>query len=59
MKVGIPLASLTSLSALIHPDVAEKVLDGYWRKDGEIPTTYTINLELPVRCPRACHRRLR
>ena len=44
VKVGIPLASLTSLSALIHPDVAEKVLDGYWRKDGEIPTTYTINL---------------
>ena len=44
VKVGIPLASLTSLSALIHPDVAEKVLDGYWRKDGEVPTTYTINL---------------
>ena len=44
VKVGIPLASLTSLSALIHPDVAEKVLDGYWRKDGEVPNTYTINL---------------
>jgi integrase len=44
VKVGIPLGSLTSLSALIHPDVAEKVLDGYWRKDGEVPTTYTINL---------------
>jgi hypothetical protein len=44
VKVGIPLASLTSLSALIHPDVAEKVLDGYWRKDGDTPSTYTINL---------------
>jgi integrase len=44
VKLGVPLASLTSLSALIHPDVAEKILDGYWRKDGEIPTTYTINL---------------
>jgi integrase len=44
VKVGVPLASLTSLSALIHPDVAEKVLDGYWRKDGEAPSTYTINL---------------
>jgi integrase len=43
-KEGIPLASLTSLSALIDPDAAEKILDGYWRKDGEIPTTYTINL---------------
>jgi hypothetical protein len=44
VKLGIPLASLTSLGALVHPDVAEKVLDGYWRKDGEVPTTYTINL---------------
>jgi integrase len=44
VKLGIPLASLTSLAALIHPDVAEKVLDGYWRKDGEVPSTYTINL---------------
>ena len=31
-------------SALIHPDVAGKVLDGYWRRDGEVPATYTINL---------------
>jgi hypothetical protein len=44
VKVGIPIESLTSLSALVHPDVAEKILDGYWHKDGEIPTTYTINL---------------
>ena len=44
VKVGVPLASLTSLTALIHPDVAGKVLDGYWRKDGEVPATYTINL---------------
>jgi integrase len=44
VKVGVPLASLTSLSALIRPDVAEKILDGYWQKDGEIPTAYTINL---------------
>ena len=44
VKEGIPLANLTSLKALIHPDVAEKILDGYWRKDGEVPKTYTINL---------------
>ena len=44
VKVGVPIESLTSLSALIHPDVAEKILDGYWRKDGEVPKTYTINL---------------
>jgi Phage integrase family len=43
-SIGIPIASLTSLSALIHPDVAEKVLEAYWEKDGEVPKTYTINL---------------
>jgi integrase len=44
VKVGVPLANLTSLRALIRPDVAEMLLDGYWREDGEVPTTYTINL---------------
>jgi hypothetical protein len=44
VNVGIPIDSLTSLKALIHSDVAEKILDGYWRKDGEVPKTYTINL---------------
>jgi hypothetical protein len=44
VKVGVPIDSLTSLYALVHPDVAEKILDGYWRKDGEVPNTYTINL---------------
>ncbi len=44
VRVGIPLENLTSLAALAHPDVAEKILEGYWRKDGEIPHTYTINL---------------
>jgi hypothetical protein len=32
------------LSALIHPAVAEKVFEAYWQKDGDVPTTYTINL---------------
>lgn len=41
---GVPLASLSSLRVLIHPDVTEKVLDAYWRNDGEVPGTYTINL---------------
>jgi hypothetical protein len=43
-KIGIPVASLTSLQALIHPDVAERILDAYWAKDGETPSAYTINL---------------
>ena len=44
VKVGIPIESLTSLSVMVHPDIAEKIIDGYWRRDGEVPTTYTINL---------------
>ena len=44
LKAGVPMESLTSLSAMIHPDVAEKIIDGYWQKDGEVPKTYTINL---------------
>jgi hypothetical protein len=44
VKQGIPIASLTSLGALIHPDVADKVLDAYWRQNGDLPKTYTINL---------------
>jgi Phage integrase family len=44
VKVGIPIESLTSVSVMVHPDIAEKIIDGYWRKDGEIPTTYTIAL---------------
>jgi hypothetical protein len=43
-KVGVPLATLSSLTALIHPDVAEAVLEAYWKKDGGAPSTYTINL---------------
>jgi integrase len=44
VSAGVPLATLTCLGALIHPDVAEPVLDAYWKKDGEAPSTYTINL---------------
>src|SRR5260370_11931954 len=44
VKVGILIGRLTSLSALDHPDVAEKILDGYGRQDGEVPKNYAINL---------------
>jgi hypothetical protein len=44
VSIGIPLASLASLSALIRPAVAEKVFEAYWQKDGDVPTTYSINL---------------
>ena len=44
VKQGIPMSRLTSLSGLLHPDVAEVVLDAYWKKNGEAPTLYTIDL---------------
>ena len=44
VKVGIPIESLSSLQALILPEVAERILDGYWPNDEDAPTTYAINL---------------
>jgi hypothetical protein len=44
VKMGVPIESLTSLTAMIHPDVVEKILDGYRPDDQEIPTNYAINL---------------
>jgi hypothetical protein len=44
VKCGIPINSLDSLKALLAPDVAEKVLEAYWQKDGEVPKDFTINL---------------
>jgi integrase len=43
-REGVSTASLTSLAALVHPDVAERVIDAYWRADGPEPRTYTIDL---------------
>ena len=44
VRLGVPLESLTSLDALLHPDVVEKVIDAYWQKNGEEPKTGTIDL---------------
>src|SRR5262249_20115248 len=44
VKNGGPIARLTSLSALLTPQVAEKILDAYWRQNGETPKGFTINL---------------
>ena len=35
---------LTSLAALLHPDVVEQVIEAYWQKDGDEPKVYTIDL---------------
>jgi integrase len=42
--LGVPIESLTSLAALLHPDVMERVIDAYWRKNGDEPKTATIDL---------------
>ena len=44
VKTGVPIAKLDLLSALLAPDVAEKVLDAYWQKNGENPKLFTIDL---------------
>jgi integrase len=42
VKLGEPIQNLTSLRALI--DVAEKVIDAYWQRNGDEPKTGTIDL---------------
>jgi integrase len=42
--LGVPVENLSSLAALLHPDVAEKVIDEYWQKNGEEPKIGTIDL---------------
>ena len=44
VKVGVPIENLTSLSALLAPEVAERVLEAYCEKNGEAPKLYTIDL---------------
>ena len=44
VRLGIPIERLTSLGALLHPDVAEPIIDAYWRKNGDEPKTGTIDL---------------
>ena len=44
IRLGVPVESLTSLDALLKPDVVERVIDGYWQKNGDEPKTSTIDL---------------
>jgi hypothetical protein len=44
VKTGVAIADLKSLSALLSPDVVEKILDAYWAKNGETPKAFTIDL---------------
>jgi hypothetical protein len=44
VKIGVPVATLDSLAALLAPEVAEKVFDAYWARNGETPKLFTIDL---------------
>lgn len=44
VKLGVPIGSLNCLGSLLHPDVVERVIDSYWRKNGDEPKTGTIDL---------------
>ena len=44
LRLGIPIADLSSLSALLGPDLVERVLDKEWERNGEQPKTSTIDL---------------
>jgi integrase len=44
VKTGVEIGALTSLSALLAPEVVEKVLDSYWQCNGDKPKLFTIDL---------------
>jgi hypothetical protein len=44
VRLGVPIESLTSLAALLHPDVIERVIEAYWQKNGKEPKIFTIDL---------------
>jgi len=44
VHLGVPINSLTSLAALLHPDVVEPVIEAYWKKNGNEPKVFTIDL---------------
>ncbi|MBM6582197.1 site-specific integrase [Microvirga sp. BT689] len=44
IRIGLPLEHLTSLRALLDPDVVERILDDYGQEAGGTPSTYMIEL---------------
>jgi integrase len=44
VRIGTPIETLTSLAALLDPDMVGPVLDAYWKKNGTEPNVYTIDL---------------
>jgi hypothetical protein len=44
VKNGVPAEALDSLGALLAPELVQKVLDAYWRRNGDRPRQFTIDL---------------
>ena len=44
VRLGVPINSLTSLAALLQPDIVEPVIEAYWQKNGSEPKVFTIDL---------------
>jgi hypothetical protein len=44
VRTGVAIGDLNALSALLSPDVVEKILDAYWVRNGETPKLFTIDL---------------
>ena len=44
VRLGVPINSLISLAALLHPDIVEPVIEAYWQKNGSEPKVFTIDL---------------
>jgi integrase len=44
VRAGLAIGDLSSLSALLSPNVVKKILDAYWTKNGKTPKAFTIDL---------------
>jgi integrase len=44
VKIGIPIKKLDSLRSMLKPNVAERILNAYWEKNGDKPKLYTVYL---------------
>jgi hypothetical protein len=44
VRNGIPIKKLDSLRVMLKPNIAERILDSYWKDNGETPKLYTIDL---------------
>jgi integrase len=44
VRLGIPIDTLSSLAALLAPELVDRILDKEWEQNGAEPTTSTIDL---------------